>query len=112
MLLLSVPVIDKICWTPQSLRPGRLDVKIKIDRPNIDGAKDIFAIYLTPDLPFAKMEVDKFNGSTENVSEHLIAEAVEEMYATTEENRFIEVTYTRGERENALFQRFRKRRND
>ncbi len=91
---------------PAVLRPGRLDIKIKIDRPNKDGAKDIFGIYLTPDLPFAKMEVEKFDGNTENVSEHLITKAVEEMYATTEENRFIEVTYTRGERETLFFKDF------
>ncbi len=91
---------------PAVLRPGRLDIKIKIDRPNKDGAKDIFGIYLTPELPFAKMEVEKFDGNTENVSEHLITKAVEEMYATTEENRFIEVTYTRGERETLFFKDF------
>ncbi len=91
---------------PAVLRPGRLDIKIKIDRPNKDGAKDIFGIYLTPDLPFAKMEVEKFDGNTENVSEHLITKAVEEMYATTEENRFIEVAYTRGERETLFFKDF------
>ena len=91
---------------PAVLRPGRLDVKIKIDRPNIDGAKDIFSIYLSSNLPFAKMEVDKFDGNTESVSEHLISEAVEDMYATKDENRFIEVTYTRGERETLFFKDF------
>ncbi|MCY4404312.1 MAG: proteasome ATPase [Candidatus Poribacteria bacterium] len=91
---------------PAVLRPGRLDVKIKIDRPNIDGAKDIFAIYLTPDLPFAKTEMENFDGNTKDVTEHLISEAVQAMYATTEENRFIEVTYTRGERETLFFKDF------
>ncbi len=91
---------------PAVLRPGRLDIKIKIDRPNIDGAKDIFAIYLTPDLPFAKEEVDKFEGNTDSISEHFISAAVDEMYATTDENRFIEVTYTRGERETLFFKDF------
>ena len=91
---------------PAVLRPGRLDIKIKIDRPNIDGAKDIFAIYLTPDLPFAKEEIDEFDGDTDSVSNHLISEAVEEMYATTDENRFIEVIYTRGERETLFFKDF------
>lgn len=91
---------------PAVLRPGRLDIKIKIDRPNIDGAKDIFAIYLTPDLPFAKGEIDKFDGNTDSISEHLISAAVNEMYATTDENRFIEVTYTRGERETLFFKDF------
>lgn len=91
---------------PAVLRPGRLDVKIKIDRPNMDGAKDIFAIYLTPDLPFAKTEVEKFDSNTDDITEHLISEAVQAMYATTEENRFIEVTYTRGERETLFFKDF------
>ena len=91
---------------PAVLRPGRLDIKIKIDRPNIDGAKDIFAIYLTPDLPFAKKEIDEFDGDTDSISEHFIAAAVDEMYATTDENRFIEVTYTRGERETLFFKDF------
>lgn len=91
---------------PAVLRPGRLDIKIKIDRPNIDGARDIFAIYLTPDLPFAKEEIDKFDGNTDSISKHLISGAVDEMYATTDENRFIEVTYTRGERETLFFKDF------
>ena len=91
---------------PAVLRPGRLDIKIKIDRPCIEGAKDIFAIYLTSDLPFAKEEVNKFDGNTESVSEHIISAAVDEMYATTDENKFIEVTYTRGERETLYFKDF------
>ena len=91
---------------PAVLRPGRLDIKIKIDRPNIDGAKDIFAIYLTPDLPFAKDITEQFDEDADKVIEHLINEAVKEMYATTEGNRFIEVTYTRGERETLFFKDF------
>ncbi|MDE0088549.1 MAG: proteasome ATPase [Candidatus Poribacteria bacterium] len=91
---------------PAVLRPGRLDIKIKIDRPNMDGAKDIFAIYLTPDLPFAQEEMDKFDGDADGISQHLISGAVDEMYATTDENRFIEVTYTRGERETLFFKDF------
>lgn len=91
---------------PAVLRPGRLDIKIKIDRPNLDGAKDIFSIYLTPDLPFANEELEKFDGNHDDIIAHLIAEAVDEMYATTEENRFIEVTYTRGERETLFFKDF------
>ncbi len=91
---------------PAVLRPGRLDIKIKIDRPNMDGAKDIFAIYLTPDLPFAKNIIEQFDEDADKMVEHLINEAVEEMYATTEGNRFIEVTYTRGERETLFFKDF------
>ena len=91
---------------PAVLRPGRLDIKIKIDRPNIDGAKDIFGIYLTPDLPLAASAREKFDGNPDEVVEHLISEAVDEMYATRDNNRFIEVTYTRGERETLFFKDF------
>ena len=72
----------------------------------MDGAKDIFAIYLTPDLPFAKNITEQFDADTDKVVEHLINEAVDEMYATSEGNRFIEVTYTRGERETLFFKDF------
>jgi proteasome-associated ATPase len=91
---------------PAVLRPGRLDIKIKIDRPNQDGAKDIFAVYLTPQLPFAKESCQQFAGDTQAVADHFIDEAVREMYATTDENRFIEVTYARGERETLFFKDF------
>ncbi|MYA72579.1 proteasome ATPase [Candidatus Poribacteria bacterium] len=91
---------------PAVLRPGRLDIKIKIDRPNQDGAKDIFAIYLTPELPFAKKSCQQFAGDTQAVADHFIDEAVREMYATTDDNRFIEVTYARGERETLFFKDF------
>ena len=91
---------------PAVLRPGRLDVKIKIDRPNLDGAKDIFAIYLTPDLPFAAKVCQQFNGDTQAAADHFIDAAVNEMYAATDENRFIEVTYARGERETLFFKDF------
>lgn len=91
---------------PAVLRPGRLDIKIKIDRPNEEGAKDIFAIYLTPELPFDKNSCQQFAGDTQAVADHFIDEAVREMYATTDDNRFIEVTYARGERETLFFKDF------
>ena len=91
---------------PAVLRPGRLDVKIKIDRPNLDGAKDIFAIYLTPDLPFAENVCQQFDGDMQAAANHFINTAATEMYATTDENRFIEVTYARGERETLFFKDF------
>ena len=91
---------------PAVLRPGRLDIKIKIDRPNQKGAKDIFAIYLTPELPFAEKARQQFEGDTQAIADHFIDEAVREMYATTDENRFIEVTYARGERETLFFKDF------
>ncbi len=91
---------------PAVLRPGRLDVKIKIDRPNLEGAKDIFAIYLTPDLPFDENVCQQFDGDTQAAANHFIDTAATEMYATTDENRFIEVTYARGERETLFFKDF------
>ena len=91
---------------PAVLRPGRLDIKIKIDRPNLDGAKDILAIYLTPGLPFAEDAYRQFDGDTAAIAKHFIDEAAAEMYAATDENRFIEVTYARGERETLFFKDF------
>ena len=91
---------------PAVLRPGRLDVKIRIDRPNLEGSKDIFAIYLTPGLPFSENVRQKFDGDTQAIAKHFIEEAANEMYATTDENRFIEVTYARGERETLFFKDF------
>ncbi len=91
---------------PAVLRPGRLDIKIKIERPHLEGAKDIFGIYLTPDLPFAENVYQQFDGDTEAIAKHFIDEAANDMYATTDENRFIEVTYARGERETLFFKDF------
>ena len=91
---------------PAVLRPGRLDIKIKIDRPEADGAKDIFAIYLTPSLPIAPSVLEQFDGDREKAAESLVERAIERMYATTDENKFIEVTYNRGERETLYFKDF------
>ena len=91
---------------PAVLRPGRLDIKIKVDRPEADGAKDIFAIYLTPNLPIAPSVLEKFDGDREKAAEALTEQAIERMYATTDENKFIEVTYNRGERETLYFKDF------
>jgi proteasome-associated ATPase len=91
---------------PAVLRPGRLDIKIKIDRPNTEGAKDIFSIYLTSTLPIASSELEKFDNDREKVIAHFINQAIDEMYATTNENKFIEVTYQRGERETLYFKDF------
>ena len=91
---------------PAVLRPGRLDIKIKVDRPEAEGAKDIFAIYLTPDLPIAPSVLEKFDGDREKAAQSLSEQAIEQMYATTDENKFIEVTYNRGERETLYFKDF------
>jgi proteasome-associated ATPase len=91
---------------PAVLRPGRLDIKIKIDRPTTEGSKDIFSKYLTPDLPIAPSEVEKFDNHPEKTIQAMIDLAVDEMYAATDDNKFIEVTYARGERETLYFKDF------
>ncbi len=91
---------------PAVLRPGRLDVKIKIPRPEKQGAKDIFGKYLTPDLPYAKEELDRHGGDPSVMVAHLIEITAEAMYAVTEENRFLEVTYANGEKEMLHFKDF------
>jgi len=84
---------------PAVLRPGRLDVKIKIDRPNKAAAKDIFSKYLTSDLPWHKEELDRESGDRANLVERLIMQTVESMYALSEENQYLEVTYANGDKE-------------
>jgi proteasome-associated ATPase len=90
---------------PAILRPGRLDVKIKIERPDAESAQDIFSKYLTTDLPLAQAEVERF-GSAEATIEGLIGITVEHMYSTAKENKFLEVTYADGEKEELYFKDF------
>jgi len=90
---------------PAILRPGRLDVKIKIERPDRDAASDIFHKYLTTDLPIAEAEI-KRHGSGQAAVDAMIAAAVESMYQLTEENRFLEVTYANGDKEVLYFKDF------
>lgn len=91
---------------PAVLRTGRLDVKVKIPRPNKQGARDIFAKYLTGDLPFAKEELDRHGRDQRAVVSHLLDVTVEAMYATSEDNKFLEVTYANGEKELLYFKDF------
>jgi proteasome-associated ATPase len=91
---------------PAVLRPGRLDIKIKIDRPNLEGAKAIFAIYLTPDLPLHEEELARFNHDREKTVKYLIDKTAERMYSTDDENKFLEVTYAKGEKEIFYFKDF------
>ncbi len=91
---------------PAVLRTGRLDVKVKIPRPNKQGARDIFAKYLTDDLPFAKEELDRHAQDRQAVVSRLLDLTVEAMYATTEDNKFLEVTYANGEKELLYFKDF------
>src|SRR5205823_6865458 len=79
--------------------PGRLDVKIKIDRPDKAAAKDIFSKYLTPDLPWHPEELAQDEGDAIRAVERLIWLTVESMYALSEENQYLEVTYGNGDKE-------------
>ena len=91
---------------PAILRPGRLDVKIKIERPDAEAAKDIFSKYLTPELPIHEEDLKEFAGDKEACIQAMIQTTVERMYAETDENRFLEVTYANGDKEVLYFKDF------
>ncbi len=92
---------------PAILRPGRLDVKIKIERPDRQAATHIFSRYLTADLPIDPVEVDGLGGGdVEKAVRVMIERTVEEMYRDADENRFIEVTYQNGDKEVMYFKDF------
>ena len=91
---------------PAILRPGRLDVKVKIERPDAAAAVDIFNKYLTADLPIHESELSQNDGDTQAALDRMIAAAVEEMYNLEEENRFLEVTYANGDKEVLYFKDF------
>ncbi|MDR1823832.1 MAG: proteasome ATPase [Bifidobacteriaceae bacterium] len=91
---------------PAILRPGRLDVKIKIERPDAAGAADIFSKYLLATLPLNEAEVALHDGSPEATVAAMIQRVVGAMYATTEDNRFLEVTYESGDREVLFYKDF------
>jgi proteasome-associated ATPase len=91
---------------PAILRPGRLDVKIKIERPDKDAAADIFSKYLLVSLPLAQSQLDRHSGDRDHALEAMIRETVERMYSDAEENRFLEVTYANGDKEVLYFKDF------
>jgi len=92
---------------PAILRPGRLDVKIKIERPNEEAATQIFGRYLTSDLPLDHSEVDSIGGGDpEKTVRVMIESTVAEMYREDEENQFLEVTYQNGDKEIMYFKDF------
>ncbi len=91
---------------PAILRPGRLDVKIKIERPDAEAAKDIFSKYLTSNLPLHADDVAEHGGNVEAACAAMIQSVVEQMYAESEENRFLEVTYANGDKEVLYFKDF------
>jgi proteasome-associated ATPase len=91
---------------PAILRPGRLDVKIKIERPDEESSKQIFARYLVPTLPIAEDESKLHDGDLDRTVNAMIDAASAAMYATDDPNRFLEVTYQNGDKEILYFKDF------
>ena len=92
---------------PAILRPGRLDVKIKIERPDEEGATSIFQRYLTPELPISAQAVtDLGGGDVAKAVQAMIEETVRAMYLVDDDNRFLEVTYQGGDKEILYFKDF------
>jgi proteasome-associated ATPase len=91
---------------PAILRPGRLDVKIKIERPDAEAARDIFSKYVLTNLPLHPDDIKEHGGSPDATVDAMIQRAVERMYSETEENRFLEVTYANGDKEVLYFKDF------
>jgi len=91
---------------PAILRPGRLDVKIKIERPDAEAARDIFGKYIRTDLPLHEEDVADNDGSREATVAAMIQRVVERIYTEAEENRFLEVTYANGDKEVLYFKDF------
>ncbi len=91
---------------PAILRPGRLDVKIKIERPDAESARDIFSKYLTPNLPLHAEDLAEFGGDRAGCVNGMIQRTVERMYTESEDNQFLEVTYANGDKEVLYFKDF------
>ncbi len=91
---------------PAILRPGRLDVKIKIERPDAEAARDVFSKYLTLTLPLHADDLAEFGQDRKACIQAMIQGTVERMYAESEENRFLEVTYANGDKEVLYFRDF------
>jgi proteasome-associated ATPase len=91
---------------PAILRPGRLDVKIKIERPDAEAAREIFSKYLTPTLPLHPEDLAEFDHDTQMCVQAMIDRTVSRMYEESEENQFLEVTYAGGDKEVLYFKDF------
>jgi proteasome-associated ATPase len=91
---------------PAILRPGRLDVKIKIERPDAESAQDIFSKYLTDALPVNADDLAEFGDDRSLCIKAMIEKVVDRMYAEIDDNRFLEVTYANGDKEVMYFKDF------
>jgi proteasome-associated ATPase len=91
---------------PAILRPGRLDVKIKIERPDGEAAADIMSKYLTPEIPIHDDELKQHKGDARAAIRRMISRTIDQMYATSDDNRFLEVTYQNGDKEVLFFKDF------
>ena len=91
---------------PAILRPGRLDVKIKIERPDAESATDIFSKYLTANLPMHPDDLAEWGGDAQATVDGMIQRTVERMYTESEDNQFLEVTYANGDKEILYFKDF------
>ena len=91
---------------PAILRPGRLDVKIRIERPNAQQAVDIMGKYLHPDVPIHPEEISRAGGDLKVATTRMIQQTVDRMYEESDENRFLEVTYASGDKEVLYFKDF------
>ncbi|MCP4004020.1 MAG: proteasome ATPase [bacterium] len=91
---------------PAVLRPGRLDLKVKVHRPERDGAREILIKYLTENLPFHEDAKKRFGDDPGAIVRGLCTDTIDSMYGETEENKFLEVTYAKGEREIFYFKDF------
>lgn len=91
---------------PAILRPGRLDVKVKIQRPDAEAAADIFSKYITTDLPFHATDLAEYGGDVQATVDAMVQRTVEAMYSTEKSNEYLEVTYANGDTEMLYFKDF------
>jgi proteasome-associated ATPase len=91
---------------PAILRPGRLDVKVKIQRPDAEAAADIFNKYITTDLPFHESDLAEHEGDVQATVDAMVQRTVEAMYSTEKSNEYLEVTYANGDTEMLYFKDF------
>jgi proteasome-associated ATPase len=91
---------------PAVLRPGRLDLKVKVNRPDKQAAYEIFTKYLTVDLPFHAETQERYGSDRNKIVDGMLRDTLDRMYSTSDENKFLEVTYAKGEREIFYFKDF------